>query len=182
MPPDRRRIGIVLPQRALSAYAAAGIGDLIEEASKIGPLAVIAIDIPIGSPDTERRQAGLLARKAVGPRWAPVFMTPVRPALDADDYASATALSLKLAGESISRQASALRANPPGRPWVRQTRHRSSREPGPAGEKAAVDDGLDAALAAWTALRVIRDQARRDPDPPPSSVGHEADQLAHFGH
>jgi len=37
---------------------------------------------------------------------------------------------------------------------------------GPAGEKAAVDDVLDAAAAAWTALRIIRDQARPHPDPP----------------
>jgi predicted RNase H-like nuclease len=37
---------------------------------------------------------------------------------------------------------------------------------GPAGEKAAVDDVLDAAAAAWTALRVVRDQARPHPDPP----------------
>lgn len=37
---------------------------------------------------------------------------------------------------------------------------------GPAGEKAAIDDVLDAAVAAWTALRVTRDQARSHPDPP----------------
>ena len=72
-------IGIALSQGALSAYAAAGIDDLIEDASSDGPLAVIAIDIPIGLPDTGRRQADLLVRKAVGPRWASVFMTPVRP-------------------------------------------------------------------------------------------------------
>jgi predicted RNase H-like nuclease len=37
---------------------------------------------------------------------------------------------------------------------------------GPAGEKAGVDDVLDAAAAAWTALRVLRGQARPCPDPP----------------
>ncbi len=63
-------IGIALSQ---------GIGDLVEDASSGGPLAVIAIDIPIGLPDTGRRQADLLVRKAVGPRWASVFVTPVRP-------------------------------------------------------------------------------------------------------
>lgn len=37
---------------------------------------------------------------------------------------------------------------------------------GPAGEMAAVDDVLDAAVAAWTALRVADGRARRLPDPP----------------
>ena len=184
------------------------ISELAEDASSGGPLAVIAIDIPIGLPDTGRRQADLLVRKAVGPRWASVFMTPVRPALEARAYASATALSLRLASEAISRQAFALQAKilQVDR-WVRQTRHRvvevhpeasfaqlagaplQSRKStwagvarrrqllaragivlpedlGPAGQKAAVDDVLDAAVAAWTALRVLQDQARPYPDPP----------------
>lgn len=118
-------VGIVLSQGALSAYAAAGISDLVDKASEGGPLAVIAIDIPIGLPDTGRRQADLLARRAVGPRWASVFITPVRPALEASDYLSATTVSLKLAGEGISRQAFALQAKilQVDR-WVRHNRHR----------------------------------------------------------
>jgi predicted RNase H-like nuclease len=201
-------IGIALSQGALSAHAAAGIGDLVEDASSGGPLAVIAIDIPIGLPDTGRRQADLLVRKAVGPRWASVFVTPVRPALEAGDYASAAALSRRLAGEGISRQAFALQAKIlQVDQWVRQTRHRVvevhpeasfaqlagaplharkstwagmaqrrqllaradivlPEDLGPAGEKAAVDDVLDAAVAAWTAVRVLQDQARPYPDPP----------------
>ena len=98
-------IGIAVSQQVLSAYAAVEIGDLVEDASSVGPLAVIAIDIPIGLPDTGRRQADLHARTAVGPRRASVFMTPVRPALEAADYTSAAALNLRLAGEGISRQA-----------------------------------------------------------------------------
>jgi predicted RNase H-like nuclease len=192
-------IGIALSQGTLSAHAAAGIGDLVEDASSGGPLAVIAIDIPIGLPDTGRRQADLLVRKAVGPRWASVFVTPVRPALEASDYASAAALSLRLAGEGISRQAFGLQAKilQVDR-WVRQTPHRVvevhpeasfaqlagaplqspkstwagiarrrqllagagivlPEDLGLAGEKAAVDDVLDAAAAAGTALRVVCD-------------------------
>jgi integrase len=76
-----------------SAHFAAEIGDLVKEAGGGGPLDVIAVDIPIGLPDAGRRQAGVLARKLVGPLWAPVFMTPVRPALEAPDYASAAGLS-----------------------------------------------------------------------------------------
>jgi predicted RNase H-like nuclease len=101
-------IGIALSEGMPSAHFAAEIGDLVKEAGGGGPLDVIAADIPIGLPDAGRRQAGVLARKLVGPLWASVFMTPVRPALEAPDYASAAGLSRRLAGEGISRQAFAL--------------------------------------------------------------------------
>jgi predicted RNase H-like nuclease len=198
-------IGVALSEGTVSAYAAAEIGGLVEEAAAGGPLAVIAVDIPIGLPDTGRRQADVLARKAVGPLWPSVFMTPVRPALEAPDYATAADLSRRLAGEGISRQAFALQAKilQVDR-WVRTTPHRvvevhpeasfaglagaalQSRKScwagtalrrrllagagiglpddlGLAGEKAAVDDVLDAAAAAWTAVRVLRGQARSTP-------------------
>jgi predicted RNase H-like nuclease len=54
-----------------------------------GGLAVVAIDIPIGLPDTGRRQADLEARAVVGPRWRSVFLSPVRAALQADDHPTA---------------------------------------------------------------------------------------------
>jgi predicted RNase H-like nuclease len=38
---------------------------------------------------------------------------------------------------------------------------------GPAALRASVDDMLDAAVAAWTARRIVRGQARPFPDPPP---------------
>ena len=102
-------IGVALSPGGIRAYFAARISDLVEEAGRDGPLGVVAIDIPIGLPDTGRRQADLLAREAAGPRWASVFMTPVRPALEAGDYTAAAVLSRRLAGEGISRQAFALR-------------------------------------------------------------------------
>jgi predicted RNase H-like nuclease len=201
-------IGVVLSEGAVSAHAAAEIGGLVEEAAAGGPLAVVAVDIPVGLPDTGRRQADVLVRKAVGPLWPSVFMTPVRPALEAADYATAAELSRRLAGEGISRQAFALQARVlQVDRWVRQAPHRvvevhpeasfaelagaalQSRKSswagialrrrllagagislpddlGPAGEKAAVDDVLDAAAAAWTAVRVLRGQARSTPSPP----------------
>jgi predicted RNase H-like nuclease len=201
-------IGIALSEGAVSAYTATEIDGLVEEAAAGGPVAVVAVDIPIGLPDTGRRQADVLARKAVGPRWPSVFMTPVRPALEAADYATAADLSRRLSGEGISSQAFALQAKilQVDR-WVRDTPHRvvevhpeasfaelaraalQSRKSswagailrrrllagaginlpddlGLAGEKAAVDDVLDAAAAAWTALRVLRGQARSTPSPP----------------
>jgi predicted RNase H-like nuclease len=198
-------IGIALSEGAVSAYVAADIGGLVAEAAVDRPPAVIAIDIPIGLPDAGRRQADVLARKAVGPLWSSVFMTPVRPALAAGDYATAADLSRRLAGEGISRQAFALRAKilEVDR-WVREAPHRVVEvhpeasfaelagaalplrkscwaglilrrrllaeadinlpdDLGPAGEKAGVDDVLDAAAAAWTAARVLHGQARSTP-------------------
>jgi predicted RNase H-like nuclease len=197
-------IGIALSEGAVGAYAAAEIGGLVGEAAADGPLAVIAVDIPIGLPDTGRRQADILTRKKVGPLWPSVFMTPVRAALEAADYATAAGLS-RLAGEGISRQTFALQAKilQVDR-WVRQAPHRvvevhpeasfaelagaalQSRKScwagivlrrrllaaagislpddlGLAGGKAGVDDVLDAAAAAWTAVRVLRGQALATP-------------------
>lgn len=70
----------------------------------------IAIDIPIGLPDAGRRRADVAAKARLGPRRSSVFLTPVRPALEAADHASATALSVQLTGSGISQQSYALRA------------------------------------------------------------------------
>ena len=58
--------------------------------------------MPIGLPDAGHRLAG--------PRWASVFMTPLRAALAEEEFAMATAVNVELAGEGISRQAHGLRA------------------------------------------------------------------------
>ena len=201
-------VGIVLSDGAALPFFATAIGDLAEQASVAGPLDVVAIDMPIGLPDASRRRADVLARQLAGPRWASVFMTPVRAALAEEEFAAATAVNVKLAGEGISRQAHGLRAKIlQVDQWVRHAPHRVAEihpevsfaclagaplnlskstwagvvrrrqllagagvvladDLGLAGEKAGVDDILDAAVAAWTALRVAGGQARPVPDPP----------------
>jgi predicted RNase H-like nuclease len=204
-------IGIALseaPAAPPRAYCAASIGDLAAAAGRDGALAVIGIDIPIGLAETGPRRADLLARKAAGPRWSSVFMTPVRAALEQAEYAEAAAVSRRLTGDGISRQAFALREKIlQVDQWVRQAgcrvlevhpevsfaelagEHLRTRKPtwagmvqrrrllaragiavpddlGPAGELAAVDDVLDAAVVAWTAARAVRGTARSLPDPP----------------
>jgi predicted RNase H-like nuclease len=191
-------------------YFATAVGDLAEQASVTGPLDLTAVDMLIGLPDAGRRQADVLARKLAGPRRAPVFMTPVRAALKEGNYAVATAVDVKLAGEGISRQAHGLRAkilqvdqwarHAPQRvieihpeisfgylagapldvsksTWAGMARRRQllagagivlAGDLGRAGEKAGADDILDAAVAAWTALRIASGQARPVPDPPGS--------------
>jgi predicted RNase H-like nuclease len=93
----------------VQVYVHEEIGALAEIAASDGPVAVVGIDIPIGLADGTLRQADLLARKAAGPRWASVFVTPVRPALAIESYEQASALNRRRTGSGISRQAFNLR-------------------------------------------------------------------------
>jgi len=102
-------IGVVLSGGTVRAVVHADIGGLVAMASACGPLAAIAIDIPIGLADSRLRQADLLARKAAGSRYASVFLTPVRTALLAETYAAALVVSREVTGRGISSQAYRLR-------------------------------------------------------------------------
>jgi predicted RNase H-like nuclease len=103
-------IGIALSARDPQPYVAPAIRELIQQAAADGPLRVIAIDIPIGLADTGRRRSDQLAREALGRRWPSLFITPVREAVQAGEFAAALDASRRLAGEGISRQAFALGA------------------------------------------------------------------------
>jgi len=81
------------------------IADLVAIATEAGPVDVIAIDIPIGLADSGVRQADLLARKEAGPRWASVFVTPVRSVLLEPTYQDALKRSMALTKGGISSQA-----------------------------------------------------------------------------
>jgi predicted RNase H-like nuclease len=73
--------------------------------------ACIAVDMPIGLPETTR-EADQAARDFVGVRRNSVFMTPPRPVLDAPSYPEANEIAADLlGGKKISRQAWALRTN-----------------------------------------------------------------------
>jgi predicted RNase H-like nuclease len=102
-------VGIALGTGKPRAYLAASITELVEQAGAHDALSVVAIDIPIGLPDAGRRVADVLARHVIGARRSSVFMTPVRPALEAPDHPTAVAINRELAGEGVSRQAYGLR-------------------------------------------------------------------------
>jgi predicted RNase H-like nuclease len=102
-------IAVGLDDGFAGVYFAAGIAGLVSMAAADGALAVVAIDIPIGLPDAGYRQADVLARAELSSRWPSIFMTPVRKALLADDYATASATNRALTGHGISRQAFGLR-------------------------------------------------------------------------
>jgi predicted RNase H-like nuclease len=202
-------VGIALSDGCVvRAHFAATIADLVGLASQAGPLDVVGVDMPIGLADAGIRRADMLARGLAGPRRASVFLTPVRAAVECGDYAAASAISVRLTGQGISRQSYALRgkileldewtrvatvrvaevhpelsfAGLAGAPlasskatWAGATTRRRllaaagiglPDELGLAGAKAGMDDVLDAAAVAWTALRIARGEARSVPDPP----------------
>lgn len=65
----------------------------------------IAIDIPIGLPVSGSRACDVGARVILKPRGCCVFPAPIRPLLDAEDYAKACAIKFAIDGNKISRQA-----------------------------------------------------------------------------
>ena len=70
---------------------------------------VVAVDIPIGLPESPPRAADVAARRFVGARASSVFPTPVRGVLEAATYAEARAKAVELTGKSVSAQSYALR-------------------------------------------------------------------------
>ena len=52
---------------------AVDLAGLAAQAAVVAEVAVIAVDMPIGLPDDGPRQADLLARPVVGPRWRSGF-------------------------------------------------------------------------------------------------------------
>lgn len=168
----------------------------------------VGIDIPIGLPSEEPRDADLEARAFVGLRRNSVFVTPVREVLLCRTHAEATRTSVDLTGRGVTQQA--WRLGPKileAEEWVDDVEFpvwevhpevsfavllghpaTSSKKKwagmreriqalgnagidlgdvGDAGKHAQVDDILDAAVAAWSAGRLVRNAGRSFPSPPP---------------
>lgn len=70
----------------------------------LGRLCAVAIDIPIGLPDSGSRLADVEARRRVGLRRNSVFPAPARAVLGATTYAEACARSRQASGKAISKQ------------------------------------------------------------------------------
>lgn len=69
---------------------------------------LIAIDIPIGLPDRGAREADVAARKFIKPRGSSVFAAPIRPALSAQSWREACAITCAHDGRRISQQTFAI--------------------------------------------------------------------------
>lgn len=67
--------------------------------------AVVAVDVPIGTPPgPEPRACDVAARAALGAGRSSVFVVPRREVLAAPDYATACAVARRLTGKAISLQ------------------------------------------------------------------------------
>lgn len=102
-------VGVLLEDGSVRAYVASTMDLLIAQAEQDGPLAVVAVDMPIGLPDKAPRQADLLARSAIGRLSSSVFTTPVRAALLAPTHRDAVLINRELTGQGLSIQAYGLR-------------------------------------------------------------------------
>lgn len=103
---SRGWIGIELYDGRFAAdHVALTLADII----KSNYYDVITVDIPLGLLDRGFRQADIESKKELGPRSSSVFMTPPRPVLNQDLFATANALSRVLTGSGLSQQSYALR-------------------------------------------------------------------------
>lgn len=64
----------------------------------------VAVDIPMGLPDTGRRACDLQAKVRLGAARSSVFPAPLRPMLTAGTYGEACAIGRRAEGLAISRQ------------------------------------------------------------------------------
>lgn len=101
-------LGVIATGEHMRACFASTLDDLVAAADKDGPVALIALDMPIGLPDHEHREADVLARNAVGRLRNSVFITPVRAAFAAPDHATASARNREMTGSGITIQAFSL--------------------------------------------------------------------------
>lgn len=102
-------VGVVVDGEELAVVVSPRIDDLVTTAAQGHHLGVVGIDIPIGLPDSSRRQADSLARARVGRRSSSVFTTPVREALLAGSHAEAVTVNRARTGAGVSIQAYGLR-------------------------------------------------------------------------
>jgi predicted RNase H-like nuclease len=105
-------VGVVLDtNRRASVFVAATITELVGLVRETYDVVVVAVDIPIGLPDTSGRLADAEARKVLVGKASSVFSTPVRAALEAESYEAGRAANLAATDghTSVSAQAYALR-------------------------------------------------------------------------
>ncbi len=105
-------VGVLLdPVLRAQVFVARTITELVELVGEDNHVSVVAIDIPIGLPDTTGRVSDAEARKVLVGKSSSVFSTPTRAALEAQTYVEARAANLVATGgsTSVSAQAYALR-------------------------------------------------------------------------
>lgn len=103
-------VGVLLvpdgPARVLTSET---IGALVDLARESADVAVVAIDIPIGLPDSGVRTADVLARKALPGKSSSVFTTLTRAAWAAGTRAEAEEINQRTSGRGVPPYTFALR-------------------------------------------------------------------------
>ena len=96
-------VGARLDGDAVDVLVAPSISELVQAA---GEVAVVAIDMPIGLPDTgaQRAAEALARRRLPAGRKSSVFPTPMRAACEATTWAEANALNKAACGRGLSHQ------------------------------------------------------------------------------
>jgi predicted RNase H-like nuclease len=105
-------VGVLLtPDVRPSVLVSGTVASLVALAQESAELVVVAIDIPIGLPDRDGREADVLARRELPGKASSVFSTLTRSAYTAPSYAEGRALNLAATDgrSSASAQAFALR-------------------------------------------------------------------------
>jgi predicted RNase H-like nuclease len=98
-------VGIAWSGGLVTPHFAPTIAKLADAA---GPVAVIAIDMPIGLPDQGCREADKLAHEFIRPRHSSVFRTPVRATLGIRQHHRANAVNREHTGQGLSIQSFSL--------------------------------------------------------------------------
>jgi predicted RNase H-like nuclease len=94
-------VGVVWDGRSTEVLIAPTIGELVAQA---GDVEAVAIDIPIGLPESEARVAEKLARGLLPGRASTVFNAPAAAVLDQPDYHAANAANRDALGLGLSKQ------------------------------------------------------------------------------
>ncbi len=105
-------VGVVIDtDRRTSVFTATTITSLVALVRETYDVSVVAVDIPIGLPDSGGRRADAEARRELVGKSSSLFSTPVRAALEAPTYEAGRAANLAATDgrTSVSAQAYALR-------------------------------------------------------------------------
>lgn len=95
-------VGQQLPQGPVKA---AIVTKVVELETHFPGWSMLAVDMPIGLPDSGSRRADISARRFVQPRGSSVFPALNRPLLSCGDYREACSLSWELSRKLITQQA-----------------------------------------------------------------------------
>jgi predicted RNase H-like nuclease len=95
-------LGVVLEGRGIRALIAKSIEEFV---AQIDPMAIVAVDIPIGLPEKGARSCDLEARQILRkPRSASVFPASVWRTLKARNYSEASRLHRQAEGRGMTKQ------------------------------------------------------------------------------